>query len=180
MHDNQRHMQETSTIVIAGLAGVGKTAFLQAISEPAGLVSAIHRPVAGQMLRCELGHVTLRGAAGVRLLALPDAPSYRLADALPDDLLGVVVLVDAGTPDRLPRAAQQIASLQAAAAPFVVAVTRTGARGALTLVQVRQRLGLPPGVPMTACAVQEPGTVRAALILLLHHVIDRAVSPADE
>lgn len=162
------------TIVIAGLAGAGKTAFLQATSEPAGLVSAVHRRAAGRMLRCELGHVTLRGAAGVRLLALPDDPDYRLTDALPPSLLGVVFLVNSADPIGLPRARELIAGLLAAETiPVVVAATGAGGPGALSPQELRHHLRLPVPVPLAECARLERSAVQAVLILLLHHVIDR-------
>lgn len=162
------------TIVIAGLAGAGKTAFLRATSEPAGLVSAVHRRAAGQLLRCELGHVTLRGAAGVRLLALPDDPGYRLADALPPSLLGVVFLVNSADQAGLPRAQALIADLLAVeTVAVVVAATQAGKPGALPVQELRRGLRLPALVPLTECTCMQRSAVQAVLILLLHHVIDR-------
>ncbi len=162
------------TIVIAGLAGAGKTALLHATSEPAGLVSAVQRRAGGRVLRCELGHVTLRGAAGVRLLALPDDPDGRLTDALPPSLLGVVFLVNSADRAGLPRAQAQIAGLLATETiPVVVAATHTGEPGALPFQELRRHLRLPALVPLAECARMDRGAVQAVLILLLHHVIDR-------
>lgn len=169
------------TIVIVGLRGAGKTTFIRAISEPAGLISPVERTVDGRVLACELGRVTLRAASGVHLLALPDAPPEILVQALPDHTLGVVVLVDSTDETRLPDARQLLKAVAAAGQPCLVAATRGDQARALPLPYLRARLELPLLIPLVASDTMRPESVRAALIHLLHLVIEaRGTGPLSD
>lgn len=169
------------TIVVAGLAGAGKTTFVRAISEPAGIISTVERDAGGQMMTCEVGRVTLRGATGVQVLALPDTLPEDVFRALPPNILGVVLLVDATAAARLSAARELLDRFAANGQRCLVAATRADRGDALPLSYLRVRLDLPPQIPLVACDATRPDSVRAALIHLLHLVIEeRGTGPLPD
>ena len=152
-------------IVVAGGLGVGKTTFINSVSET--------EPRTAEAAT-DVGRVTLGDDLIGHLFGAPQ--QERLLSGW-DDLicgaLGAVVLVDTG---RLSDSFLVIDSFERSGLPFVVAVNCFYANAYHSLVEVREALTVAAGVPIFYTDARRNGATRNSLLQLVQYARSRAAS----
>ncbi|MEU3276457.1 GTP-binding protein [Streptomyces antibioticus] len=175
-------------IVVSGGLGVGKSAFVGAVSEieplgteapltqvpvdigPAGIGpvdGAGHR--ATTTVALDFGRITFGPAITLYLFGTPGQSRFRfLWDDLVDGALGTVVLAD---PRRIEECSWAVDYVEACGAPYVLAVNRFDGAERTGPEEVRSALGLGTEVPVLECDARRPDSVREVLGALMTRVI---------
>ncbi|MFH8287108.1 GTP-binding protein [Streptomyces antibioticus] len=170
-------------IVVSGGLGVGKSAFVGAVSEiePLGTEAPLTQvPVdigpsdaAGQRatttVALDFGRITFGPAITLYLFGTPGQSRFRfLWDDLVDGALGTVVLAD---PRRIEECSWAVDYVEARGAPYVLAVNRFDGTERTGPDEVRSALGLGAEVPVLECDARSADSVREVLGALMTRVI---------
>ncbi len=143
-------------IIVAGAAGVGKTTFVNSLSESSPLDPEPWMTKATTTAAMDFGRIALDPDLVLYLFGTAEAPPSWLGRAL-----GAVVLVDAR------RIEESFAAVdyfeEDSEVPFVVAVNTFDGRLAHDLDTVRDALALIPEVPLTTCDARDPRSAAMAL-----------------
>ncbi|MFD5117221.1 ATP/GTP-binding protein [Streptomyces sp. NPDC058391] len=178
-------------IVVAGGFGAGKTTFVGAVSELPPLTTEERLSAAGTgtddltgvdgksttTVYMDFGRITLH-AHGIELLLFgtPGQDRFWFAwDDLAKGAVGAVVLADTR---RLTESFHAIEYFEKRRLPFAVAVNEFEGAHQYAEDDVRDALGLPPGVPVVTCDARERDSVKHVLITLAQHALDRSSTPA--
>jgi len=169
-------------ILIAGGAGVGKTALVEAISEIDPLRTegtpddAAYCVAASEGVQTTLvptdtldfGRITIDEALILYLFDTPEhSRRWQLRDEVAGGALGAVILAD---PARLDECRPVIDYFKGRGTPYVVAVTQLGGAHDLQLAAIRRTLGVDPHVPVSYCDPGRRESARNVLITLLECV----------
>ncbi|MFF2216067.1 GTP-binding protein [Streptomyces antibioticus] len=175
-------------IVVSGGLGVGKSAFVGAVSEiePLGTEAPLTQvpvdigpvdigPADGAEHRAtttvalDFGRITFGPAITLYLFGTPGQSRFRfLWDDLVDGALGTVVLAD---PRRIEECAWAVDYVEARGAPYVLAVNRFDGAERTGPEEVRSALGLGAEVPVLECDARSADSVREVLGALMTRVI---------
>ncbi|WP_432032325.1 GTP-binding protein [Streptomyces antibioticus] len=170
-------------IVVSGGLGVGKSAFVGAVSEiePLGTEAPLTQvpvdigPADGAEHRAtttvalDFGRITFGPAITLYLFGTPGQSRFRfLWDDLVDGALGTVVLAD---PRRIGECSWAVDYVEARGAPYVLAVNRFDGAERTGPEEVRSALGLGAEVPVLECDARSADSVREVLGALMTRVI---------
>ncbi len=162
-------------IVVAGVAGVGKTTFIGSVSEIAPLgevgTTAGDDPVdpRGEPEATDFGRLALHPDVVLHLVGTREPPT-----SWPAAVLGAVVLVD---PRRIEDSFPIIDCVESEPdLAFVVVANMFDGRLAHNLDELREALALPPEVLLTTCDARDPGSTAKVLLELVAHTKNRTGS----
>jgi uncharacterized protein len=173
--------------VIAGGFGVGKTTFVSAISEvepltteaPMTVVAASvddHRGLAGMSkstttVAMDFGRLTVDGSLVMYLFGAPGQARFSFMwDDLINGALGAVVLVDTR---RVEDCFAAVDYFEKTGLPFVVGVNCFDGAAIYDLEDVREALGISPGVPVVNMDARQKNSCRDTLLVLLELLVAR-------
>jgi signal recognition particle receptor subunit beta len=188
---------ETSTeaptpvkIVVAGGFGVGKTTTVASISDitpltteslmtSAGAVIDDAGPIPGKTtttVAMDFGTVQIDSNIKLYVFGTPGQARFGFMwDDLVRGALGAVVVVDS---PRIDDCYPAVDYMEKAGLPFIVAVNTFDSVLAHSLDEIRWALSVAPGVPVVAYDARLRRSVRDMLLVLLDHVLQRALDAA--
>jgi signal recognition particle receptor subunit beta len=176
-------------IMIAGGFGVGKTTMVGAVSETRPLrteeaLTHIGRHIDDlsgveakptTTVAMDFGRITIRGDYMLYLFGTPGQERFLFVwDDLALGALGAVVLADTR---RLADSFPAIDYFEKRRQPFVVALNCFDGAHPFTIGEVRQALGLDPGVPIVRCDARRRDSSRDVLVTLVEHALRMGASP---
>jgi uncharacterized protein len=167
----------TFKIFVVGPFGVGKTAFIEAISEM-GVVStevdsASERPNEPPIPALDFGRLTLWDDV---LLYVFGHPSTRRMDrtfeylgqkGLPLSEMGFVIVMNSVNPDVDRENAAYLQYIQALNRPYVIALSKQDLPNARTLQQMREVLAIPDDIKVLSYKWKDPKTARQVVLELV-------------
>jgi signal recognition particle receptor subunit beta len=180
--DGKRSLPTAVKILIAGGAGVGKSALVEAISEidplrtegtpdDAAFCVAASEGIQTTVLptdTLDFGRITIDEALILYLFDTPEhSRRWQLRDEVAGGALGAVILAD---PARLGECVPVIEYFKSRGTPYVVAVTHIAGARDDQLAAVRRTLALDPRVPVAYCDPNLRESARSVLITLLECV----------
>jgi signal recognition particle receptor subunit beta len=174
-------------IVIAGGFAVGKTTFIDSISDIAPLsteaamtehsvgvddAGAVTGNKTSTTVAMDFGRISLPGNLWLYLFGTPGQDRFLFMwDDLVRGAIGAVVLVDT---DRLDQCFPAVDYFETRGIPFVLAVNCFDGVAQHTLDDVRDALAVSPEVPMIYTDARSRAATKQALITLVKHAMDRA------
>ncbi|WP_049574462.1 GTP-binding protein [Nonomuraea sp. SBT364] len=176
-------------ILIAGGFGAGKTTMVGAVSETRTLRTEEALTHAGvhvddlygvefkptTTVAMDFGRITIRGDYMLYLFGTPGQERFFFVwDDLAMGALGAVVLADTR---RLADCFPAIDYFEKRRQPFVVALNCFDGARPFTVGEVRQALGLEPGVPIVRCDARRRDSGRDVLVTLVEHAMRMGASP---
>jgi len=171
-------------LVVAGGFGVGKTTFVNAVSEIPPLKTEAAMTTESQgvddttligkkvttTVAMDFGRITVDDQLVMYLFGTPGQERFAFMwDDLCDGALGAVVLADTR---RLDDCFVALDYFEARKTPFVVGVNHFTDAYHYPIPEVREALGIPDHVPVVDCDARDRETVKNALITLLQHVYE--------
>jgi signal recognition particle receptor subunit beta len=171
-------------LVVAGGFGVGKTTFVNAVSEIPPLKTEAAMTTESQgvddttlidkkvttTVAMDFGRITVDDQLVMYLFGTPGQERFAFMwDDLCDGALGAVVLADTR---RLADCFVALDYFEARKTPFVVGVNHFGDAYHYPIPEVREALGIPDHVPVVDCDARDREMVKNALITLLQHVYE--------
>ena len=167
-------------IVVAGGAGVGRSTFVETISE-IGPGTDGAAPTAGPArttgVDLDFGRMTLAPSLWLYLFGPPGRDRFWFMwDGLVRGAVGAVVLVDTR---RLPDCFPAVDYFESRGLPFLVAVNRFNNVTRHRAEAVREALGVGDHVPIVFCDARHRGSVRETVVRLVEHVVARSSRDAS-
>ncbi|MFF1733750.1 ATP/GTP-binding protein [Streptomyces sp. NPDC058247] len=176
-------------VVVLGAFGVGKTTYVETVSEIAPLQTEEHLTEAGQnvdhltvsskattTVSMDFGRRTLAGGIVLYLFGAPGQP--RFADTirwLLEGALGGLVLVDTR---HLEQCWESIGLLEEAGIPYTIAINSFAGSPAYAKDVLREALALPADRPLVRLDARHLESAKAGLIALVTDILSPMRSPA--
>ncbi|HKW42595.1 MAG TPA: ATPase domain-containing protein [Thermoplasmata archaeon] len=152
-------------ILVTGPFNAGKSTVVKALSEKAISVDRM-----GTTVAFDYGSVNITGIEA-EIFGTPGQERFEfIFKIFAREVSGVLLVVDAGHPDDLPRAKQML-DLVGPRIPFVVLANKSDTPGALTPEMISQRMDLAEDVPVVPTVATENKGVRDALLVLAEMII---------
>jgi uncharacterized protein len=183
---NRRQSGQAVKIVVTGPFAAGKTTLIRTISEitvlstERGITDDTRSRKAETTVAMDFGRITIDRELVLYLFGTPGQDRFDFMwEILGEGMLGYVLLVDASRPETLAEAAHILEAFRRMArVPFVVALNRPDAYGAMGEDHVRAALELDPQVPVVACDATDKDSVKNVLLALLYSVLDEIEATA--
>lgn len=172
-------------IIVAGAFGVGKTTFVNAVSEiePLRTESVMTQASVGiddlagreqkttTTVALDFGRITLPNNRTLALFGTPGQRRFAWSwDALVQGAIGAVVLADT-RPGQMEGCFPVIDFFETRDVPFLLAVNRFPESPSYTADEIRAALDLPAGLPVHHIDARDQGEALHALIGLVHHAL---------
>lgn len=174
----------TVKLVVTGPLGVGKTTFIEAVSEIA--VVSTERPVsdadrslkAATTVAMDFGRITVADDLALHLFGTPGQARFDFMwEILAEGMLGFVLLVDHARPASMAEAVRILEFFTGAGSvPYIVAVNKV--EGADAEALVRRELGLEASVDVVVIDARAREDVKHALLRFLETLQDEIAAPA--
>ena len=173
----------SAKIVVAGGFGVGKTTFVNAVSEIPPLRTEEHMTAAATghddvgrvhtkvstTVAMDFGRISVADFLKIYLFGTPGQERFAFMwDKISDGALGAVVLIDTA---RLADSYASIDYFEARGVPFVVAVNEFPGAPHGTPDEVRAALSISPGIPITMLDARDRESVKSTLLALVDHLL---------
>jgi signal recognition particle receptor subunit beta len=169
-------------VVVAGGFGVGKTTFVNAVSEIPPLRTEEHMTAAAALddaskvetkvsttVAMDFGRISVGDFLKIYLFGTPGQDRFAFMwDKISHGALGAVVLIDTA---RLGDSFATIDYFEARKVPFVVAVNQFPGAPNGTADEVREALSLDPSIPITMLDARERESVKNTLLALVDHLL---------
>lgn len=167
-------------VVVTGPFDAGKTTFIRSVSEITVLsterqVSDLSNEGHGETtVAMDFGRITVSDDVVLYLFGTPGQSRFSFMwETLSEGMLGFVVIVDAAEPQSFQDARDMIAFFtEMSDVPFVVAANKVDADDNDSLLQVRNDLELPGGVPLLPMDARDKSSVKAVLLALLRRIVE--------
>ncbi len=183
---NRRQSGQAVKIVVTGPFAAGKTTLIRTISEitvlstERGITDDSRSRKAETTVAMDFGRITIDRELVLYLFGTPGQDRFDFMwEILGEGMLGYVLLVDASRPETLAEAGHILEAFRRMArVPFVVALNRPDAYGAMGEEHVRAALELEAQVPVVACDATDKDSVKSVLLALLYSVLDEIEATA--
>jgi small GTP-binding protein len=180
MRTRRRTSGTAVKIVVTGPFAAGKTTMIRTISEitvlstERGISDDTRSQKRDTTVAMDFGRITIDRDLVLYLFGTPGQDRFDFMwEILGEGMLGYVVLVDASRAESLEEAAGIAAAFRRMApVPFVVGLNRSDGVDEAEEAAVRERLDLPPEVPVVPCDVTDRESVKSVLLALLYAVVD--------
>lgn len=145
-------------LIVSGPSQSGKSTFVNTASQ---------EPVAPETL--DEPPMVLRGRAEIadietEIVTLPnEADAQAIAETSEEQLLGLLVLVDATRPSTFDRARELLETARSRGAPRFLVANKQDLPGAVSAQQLSSELGLDPWIRVVECEAKQPASVRSVL-----------------
>jgi signal recognition particle receptor subunit beta len=181
---SNRHVTAVK-FVIAGGFGVGKTTFVGSISEVEPLRTEAAMTVVAKdidnhsavgtktttTVAMDFGRLTVDETLVMYLFGAPGQGRFTFMwDDLVNGALGAVVLVDTR---RIDECFAAVDYFEKRKLPFIVGVNCFEGAGRYPMEEIREALGVSPGVPMVECDARDKASARDTLLALLQLLVAR-------
>ncbi|MEU7632063.1 ATP/GTP-binding protein [Nocardia sp. NPDC049220] len=175
-------------LLVAGNFGVGKTTFVNSVSEirplrteetiteaSVGIDDMAGLPGKSQTtVAMDFGRITLSPQLALYLFGTPGQKRFvPLWEELARGALGALVLVDTR---RIEKSDEVLSVLEQRGVPYSVAVNQFEGAKRYSLDEVRDALDLEPGTPLTSLDARDRGTCLRSLITLVEFLFQRLES----
>ena len=149
-------------ILITGPYNAGKTTVVHALSSRA--VSVERR---GTTVALDFGHLDYKGFTAELFGTIGQQRFDPILEQLGGESLGVILVVDSTKPETFPRAFEMLRKARVYGLPLVVFANKQDLPGALSPEEVRERMHLPPDVPVIGTVATEKRNIYEGLETLL-------------
>ncbi|MEU5958200.1 ATP/GTP-binding protein [Streptomyces sp. NPDC047525] len=177
-------------IVIFGAFGVGKTTYVETVSEIEVLNTEEKMTQAGERIdsladlehkytttvAMDFGRLTITPEIVLYLFGAPGQPRFHdTARALLSGAIAGLVLVDTRNPDRAEESFRWLNLLDTAGLPYVVAVNSFEGYRQYSPEQIRDSLALAPDIPLVFLDARRLASAKSGLIALVEHLLSYPV-----
>ncbi|WP_371591214.1 ATP/GTP-binding protein [Streptomyces sp. NBC_00470] len=177
-------------IVVFGAFGVGKTTFVDTVSEIKILHTEERMTQAGETIdslvgledkdtttvALDFGRRTITPEVVLYLFGAPGQPRFHeTAGALLRGAIAGLVLVDTRNPNRVQESFRWLDLLDSAGLPYVVAINTFEGYSQYPAEQVRASLNLAPDIPLLALDARSLSSAKNGLITLVEHLLSYPV-----
>ncbi|MGW2081233.1 GTP-binding protein [Streptomyces sp. NPDC001939] len=177
-------------IVVFGAFGVGKTTYVDTVSEIETLTTEERMTQAGETIdslvdlkdkhtttvAMDFGRLTLTPEIVLYLFGAPGQPRFHeTARALLTGAIAGLVLVDTRNPDRVEDSFRWLDLLDSAGLPYAVAVNAFEGYRQYSSQEIRESLNLAPDIPLVTLDARRLTSAKTGLIVLVEHLLSYPV-----
>jgi len=137
-------------ILVTGPYNAGKTTVVHALS-----VRAVSVDRKGTTVALDFGHLEYKGFSADLFGTIGQQRFDPILEQLGGETLGVILVVDSTKPETFPRALEMLRKAKVYGLPLVVFANKQDLPGALSPEEVRERMHLPPEIPVIGTVATE-------------------------
>ncbi|MFF1712231.1 ATP/GTP-binding protein [Streptomyces sp. NPDC058268] len=180
------HVTRSVKIVVLGAFGVGKTTYVEAVSEIKILNTEERMTQAGELVdslaglenketttvAMDFGRLTVTDEIVLYLFGAPGQPRFHhTVRALMTGAIAGLVLVDTRQPERVAESFTALNLLDEVGLPYAVAVNSFEGHPQYPEEQIRRSLDLDPDIPLVFLDARHRASAKAGLIALVEHLL---------
>ncbi len=154
-------------ILVSGPFNAGKSSFVHALSTRAVSVDRL-----GTTVALDHGHVEHKGISA-DIFGTPGQERFDpIIKLLGGEALGVFLVLDSTRPEDFPRAKKILELTASFGLPYLVVANKQDLEGAMTPEEIRERMKLPPHVPIMPAVCTEKKGVTEAFEAMINMIIE--------